>query len=236
MAAVPVAAQAPAGARTIPRTADGRPDFQGVWQVRNRAAVDLEDHAARNGMAPGRSVVVDGPIPYQPWAAQKKRENFAARATADPLAECYMPGVPRIMYMDYPFQIFQTRDVIGIAFEWMLNFRLIYTNNSKPPDGLEFWMGDSRGRWDGDTLVVDVRQHNDRTWFDLAGNFHSEALQVVERYTMLDADTIQYEATMTDGKVFTRPWTIRMPLHRHKDTVRVLEYHCRAEAEEASGA
>jgi hypothetical protein len=234
-AAAPVAAQAPAATRSIPRTADGRPNLEGIWQVRNRAAVDLEDHASRNGMPAGRGVVVDGPIPYQPWAAQRKRENFAARATADPLAECYMPGVPRIMYMDYPFQIFQTRDLIGMAFEWTLNFRLIYTNNSKPPDGIEFWMGDSRGRWDGDTLVVDVRQHNDRTWFDMAGNHHSEALQVVERYTMLDADTIQYEATMTDAKVFTRPWTIRMPLHRHKDAVRVLEYHCRAELEEARG-
>jgi hypothetical protein len=222
-------------ARPIPRTAEGRPDLQGVWQVRNRAAVDLEDHMARNGMPAGRGVLVDGPIPYQPWAAEKKRENFANRATADPLAQCFMPGVPRIMYLDYPFQIFQTRDEVAIAFEWQLSFRLINTSGVKPPDGLEFWMGDSRGRWEGDTLVVDVRQHNDKTWFDASGNFHSDALHVVERYRLLDADTLQYEATITDPKVFTRPWTIRMPLHRHKDMPRVLEYHCRAEMEEARG-
>ena len=228
-------AQVPAVGRTIPRTADGRPDLQGVWQVRNRAAANLEAHAARSGMPPGPGVVVDGPIPYQPWAAERRHENYMNRSKTDPLNECYMAGVPRIMYLDHPFQIFQTRDAIAIAFEWQQHFRLIYTNGSKPPDGIEFWMGDSRGRWEGDTLVVDVTQHNDRTWFDMAGNFHSEALRVVERYTMRAADTIQYEATITDPKVFTRPWTIRMPLHRRTDTPRVLEYHCRAEMEEARG-
>jgi hypothetical protein len=234
----PLAAQAPAGAAagTIPRTADGRPNLQGIWQVRNRAAVDLEDHHARHNMPAGRSVVQGGPIPYQEWAAKKKAENFAARQTADPLATCYMPGVPRIMYMDFPFQIFQARDHVAMTFEWSQVFRLIYTNGSRHPEGIEFWMGDSRGRWEGDVLVVDVRNHNDRTWFDMAGNFHSEALHVVERYTMLDADTIRYEATIEDPKVFTRPWTISMPLHRHKDMDRVLEYQCQAEAEEANGA
>src|SRR5688572_12550283 len=143
VAIVPAEAQT-AQARTIPRTGDGRPDLQGIWQVRNRAAVDLEDHTARLGMPAGRGVVVGGPIPYQPWAAQKKRENFAARAMADPLAQCYMPGVPRLMYMDSPFQIFQTRDEVAIAFEWGQYFRLIYTNGSKAPEGLEFWLGDSR--------------------------------------------------------------------------------------------
>jgi hypothetical protein len=186
-------------------------------------------------MPAGRSVVQGGEIPYQPWAAKKKLENFAARATADPLAECYMPGVPRIMYMEFPFQIFQTPNHVAMTFEWTQVYRLIYTDGSKSPDGLEWWMGDSRGRWEGDTLVVNVSNHNDRTWFDMAGNFHSEALRVFERYTMLDADTIQYEATMEDAKVFTRPWTIRMPLHRHKNMDRVLEYQCRAELEEARG-
>ena len=164
-------AQAPArsSARNIPRTPDGRPDLQGIWQVRNRAAVDLEDHMARDGMPAGHGVVDDGPIPYQPWAAAKKRENYANRAAADPLAQCYMAGVPRIMYLDYPFQIFQTRDHVAIAFEWQLHYRLIYTNGAKPSDGIEFWMGDSRGRWEGDTLVVEVAQHNDKTWFDMAG-------------------------------------------------------------------
>ncbi len=228
-------AQGGAPSASIPRTPDGKPNLQGIWQVRNRASFDLQDHVARHGMPPGRSVVVGGDIPYQPWAATKKAENFATRATADPLSHCYLPGVPRIMYMEWPFQIFQTPTHVAMTFEWTQVHRLIYTNGSTPPDGLEFWMGDSRGRWEGDTLVVEVTDHNDRTWFDMAGNFHSEALKVVERYTLLDRDTLQYEATIEDPKVFTRPWTIRMPMYRHKDMPRLLEYQCQAEKEEANG-
>ena len=231
------AAATPAAGHTaaLPRTADGRPNLAGVWQVRNRAAVDLQDHVARHNMPAGRGVVEGGEIPYQPAALAKKRQNFATRQTADPLAQCYMPGVPRIMYMEWPFQIHQTRDHVAMTFEWSQVFRLIYTNGSTHPEGIDFWMGDSRGRWEGDTLVVDVRNFNDRTWFDMAGNFHSEALQLVERYTMTDPDTIRYEVTIEDPKVFTRPWKISMPLHRHKDLDRVLEYQCQAEAEEANG-
>jgi len=232
----PAPARATANTRTIPRTQDGKPNLQGIWQARNRAAYDLQDHVARHGMPAGKGVVEGGEIPYQPWAAAKKLENFTNRQTADPLAQCYMPGVPRIMYMDFPFQIFQTRDHIAITFEWSQVFRLIYTNGSKAPVGIDFWMGDSRGRWEGDTLVVDVTNHNDRTWFDMAGNFHSEAMRLVERYTLLDNDTLQYEVTVQDPKVFTRPWKISMPLYRHKDIDRLLEYQCIAEAEEANGA
>ena len=226
---------APGANPTIPRTASGRPNLQGIWQARNAAAADLLDHAARHEMRAGRSVVEGDEIPYQPWAAARKLENAASRATADPLAKCYMPGVPRIMYMPYPFHLFQTDDHVGITFEWSQVFRLIYTNGSKPHDGIEFWMGDSRGRWEGDTLVVDVTNHNDKTWFDMAGNFHSEALHLVERFTMTDANTIQYELTVEDPKVFTRPWKMTMPLHRETDSDRVLEYQCNAEAEEARG-
>jgi hypothetical protein len=228
-------AQGAAPGESIPRMPDGRPNLQGIWQVRNRASYDLQDHVARHGMPAGRSVVAGGEIPYQPWAAKKKAENFAARATADPLSHCYLPGVPRIMYMEWPFQIFQTPTHVAMTFEWTQVHRLVYTNGSKPADGIEFWMGDSRGRWEDDTLVVEVTNHNDRTWFDMAGNFHSEALKVVERYTMLDRDTLQYEATIEDPKVFTRPWKISMPMHRHKDMTRVLEYQCQAEKEEAVG-
>ena len=232
-------AGAPAAAArstAIPRTADGKPNLQGIWQVRNRASYDLQDHAARHRMPAGRGVVEGGEIPYQPWAAKKKAENFAQRETLDPLNSCFIPGVPRIMYMEWPFQIFQTPTHIGITFEWTQMFRIIPTNGSKPHDGIEFWMGDSRGRWEGDTLVVDVTNHNDKTWFDMAGNFHSEALKVIERYTLTDADTIRYEVTIEDPKVFTRPWKISMPLHRHKDVTRLLEYQCKAEESEANGA
>ena len=189
----------------LPRTAEGKPNLQGIWQAHNRAAYDLEDHEARLGMLAGRTVVEGGSIPYQPWAAAKRADNFSKRRLADPLEQCFMPGVPRIMYMDFPFHIFQTREQIAVLFEWSQAYRLIYTNASRPPDGIDFWMGDSRGRWDGDTLVVSVTNHNDKTWFDMAGNFHSDALRLVERYTMTDADTIRYQVTIEDPKVFTRP-------------------------------
>jgi hypothetical protein len=221
---------------SLPRTADGKPDLSGIWQVHNRAAADLEDHVARFDLPAGKGVVQGGPIPYQEWAAKKKIENAKNRLTADPLANCYLPGVPRIMYLEFPFQIFQTPDHIAMTFEWSQVHRTIYTNGAPAPEGIDFWMGDSRGRWDGDTLVVDIKDHNDRTWFDQAGNFHSEALHLVERYTLKDANTITYEVTIEDPKVFTRPWTISMPLHRQTDADRIFEYQCQAEAEEANGA
>ena len=227
---------APLVAQTLPRTADGRPNLQGIWQVRNRASYDLQDHAAKVGMPAGRSVVDGEEIPYQPWAAARRLENFANRKNADPLEKCYLPGVPRIMYMEFPFHIFQTRDHVAMTFEWSQVFRLIYTNGRPPLHaGIESWMGDSRGRWEGDTLVVDVTNQNDRTWFDMAGNFHSEAMRVTERYTLLDADTIRYEVTIEDPGTFTRPWKISMPLYRQKDMTRILEYQCQAEIEEANG-
>jgi len=221
----------------LPRTADGKPNFEGIWQASSTAAADLEDHAARYNMLAGRSVVVGAEIPYQSWATAKKAENFQNRQKNDPLGKCFIPGVPRIMYLDFPFQIFQTPQTVAMAFEWSLDYRLIYTDGSPHPEAdTTFWMGDSRGRWDGDTLVVDVANNNDQTWFDMAGDFHSDALHVVERYRMTDADTIEYEATIQDSKVFTKPWTIRLPLRRRTDRDRLFEYVCQAEVEEANGA
>jgi streptogramin lyase len=203
-------------AQSIPRTPEGRPDLQGIWK-----------HGA---------VAATGTLPYLSTALARQRENFTQRATADPLAQCFLPGVPRIMLLDYPFQIFQMRNAVAMTFEWQHVFRLIYTNGTTASTPLPFWMGDSRGRWDGDTFVVDVTNHNDRTWFDAQGDYHSDALHVTERYTMVDADTIRYEATIDDPKVFMRPWTITAPLERQKNTSgRVLEYPCRAELEEARG-
>jgi hypothetical protein len=221
----------------LPRTADGKPDMQGIWQASSTADADLQDHAASLDMLAGRSVVAGGEIPYQPWAAAKKAENFRTRQTADPLSKCYIPGVPRVMYLDFPFQIFETPKAVTIAFEWELDYRLIYTDGTPhPSDGSDFWMGDSRGHWEGDTLVVDVGDINDKTWLDMAGDFHSDALHVVERYRMTDHDTIQYEATLEDSKVFTKPWTIHIALRRRTDRDRLFEYACQAEVEEANGA
>ena len=226
----------PASRQPVPRTADGKPNLEGIWQASSSAAADLEDHAAGFNMLAGRSVVAGGTIPYQPWAAAKKAENFRNRQTADPLNRCYMPGVPRIMYLEFPFQIFQTPRTLAMAFEWSLDYRLIYTDGSAHPTDIDSWMGDSRGRWDGDTLVVDVRNNNDKTWFDMAGDFHSDALHVVERYRMTGPDTIEYEAAIDDAKVFTKPWTLSLTLHRRTDRDRLFEYVCQAEAEEANGA
>jgi hypothetical protein len=231
-----VIAAPPVDSASIPRTDDGRPSLQGIWQARGRAEYDLESHDARLGMPASRGVVEGDQIPYQPWAKAKRAENLASRQTSDPLAKCYMPGVPRIMYMGFPFHIFQTSTHVAMLFEWSQVYRIVYTNGTKAPGGIDFWMGDSRGRWEGDTLVVEVTHHNDKTWFDMAGNFHSDELRVLERYTLVDRDTIRYEAAIDDPKVFTRRWTIKLPLERQNGLDRVLEYQCNAEAEEANGA
>jgi len=137
-----------------------------------------------------------------------------------------MPGVPRATYMPYPFQIVQTPSDILVAYEFASASRIIRMN-SEERSPAESWMGWSLGRWEGDALVVDVTDFNDQTWFDRAGNFHSDALHVVERYTRTGPDTLTYEATIEDPKVFTRPWTIRMPLYRRQEqNLRLLEYKC----------
>ncbi len=212
-----------------PRTADGKPDLQGIWEARNTAAGNLEAHGGSAGIRAGASVIVDPPdgkIPYLPAAIAKRDANFSKRATADPYAKCFLPGVPRVMYLPYPFQIFQTADNIAIASEFDHTTRTIYMKGGHYAEG-EFWMGDSRGKWDGDTLVVDVADFNADTWLDMSGNYHSEQLHVVERFTRTAADTLQYEATMTDPKVFSRSWTIRMPLYLVKDPgAQLYEYEC----------
>jgi hypothetical protein len=228
LAALGIAAAAVA--QPVPRTADGKPNLQGIWQAHNRASYDLQQHVARYLMPAGESVVERDEIPYQPWALEQKRKNFASRATADPLASCYLPGVPRIMYMEFPFHIFQTPEHVAITFEWSQVFRLMYAQNQPTlHEGVESWMGNSRGRWEGDVLVVEVTDMNDRTWFDAAGNFHSNEVKLVERYAMRDANTIAYEVTVDDPKVFTRPWKMSMPLYRRQEKqLELLEYQCNA--------
>ena len=213
----------PSAQNAIPRTSDGRPNFQGIWRARTATDTDV----AR--------FVEGGSIPYLASAAEQRAKNAASRTTADPVAKCYMPGVPRIMYMAWPFQVLQTKDHLAMLFEWSLDYRLIYTNGSPHEARVNPWMGDSRGRWEGDTLVVDVANMSDQTWFDKAGDFHSGALHVVERYTMLNPDAIRYEATIEDPKVFARPWKISVPLSRQKGADRIGEFHCQAEKETANG-
>jgi hypothetical protein len=223
--------QSPA-ANAIPRLADGKPNLNGIWQTLNTANFNIQDHAAEKGVPGGQGVVVGDEIPYQSWAIEKKQENFKNRAVEDPEAKCFQLGVPRITYAGHPFQIFQsaTSDKVTILYEYAHTNRFIYTKNTKHPAGpIEWWMGDSRGHWEGDTFVVDNVHFNDRTWFDEVGNFHSEELHVVERYSLTDADHIDYEATIEDPKVFTKPWKISMVLYRHKEkNFQLLDYECYA--------
>ena len=238
-----LAGQAPAtrpSASTPPRTAEGQPDLQGVWRVWNLAKYDVEPHAASPGVPAGAGVIVepaDGMIPYKRWALARKKENFANSRTsdpgtsADPLAKCYIPGVPRITYLGWPFQIIQTEEYVAFVYEWMHMRRLVPLNNSPRLD-LDFWGGIPRGRWDGTALVVETTNLSDRTWFDMAGNFHSKAAKVVERYARVDPDVLNYEVDIEDPNVFTRPWKMRMPVQRQKD-IGILEYECHALLEES---
>ena len=218
------------GTESIPRTADGRPDLSGIWQVLNRANDNLLSHSASEGAPAGLGVVEGDEIPYRPEALEQREANFANRDTRDTQANCYLPGVPRITYMPFPFQIIQMPEATTILYEYAHATRYIYTSGSPHPEGpINWWMGDSRGRWEEDTLVVDVVHFSDQTWFDRTGNFHSENLHVVERYSLVDADHINYEVTIEDPTVFTRPWTIRMTLYRRTEpNFQLLDYDCYA--------
>jgi hypothetical protein len=226
-----------------PRAADGHPDLNGIWQANNTANWDLEGHAASAGpvaslgathaVPPGLGVVEGGKIPYLPGDAEaKKKQNFARRFVDDPEIKCYLPGVPRAAYMPYPFQIVQSRNQVQFVYEYAGGVRSV--NMGKASEApVDSWMGWSAGHWEGDTLVVDVTGLNNKTWFDRAGDFHSNELHVVERYMPRSADTLLYEATIEDPKTFSRPWKISMPLYRRVEKeARLLEFKCPEFAEE----
>jgi hypothetical protein len=220
------------------------PDLNGLWQAMNTANWDIQDHSAAIspvlamgawGAQPAGMGIVEGDeIPYQEWALKKRQENFANRmhvdpddlSIGDPELKCYQPGVPRATYLPFPFQIVQGQEQVLISYEYADASRIVHmSNHAKPP--VDSWMGWSNGRWEGDTLVIDVTGFNDRAWFDRAGNFHSDALHVVERYTPVDATHLQYEATIEDPKVFTRAWKISMPLYRRVESrSQRMEFKC----------
>ena len=225
-----------------------KPDLNGIWQVLNTANWDIRPHAAGPSALPdllgaigampaGLGVVEGNEIPYQPWASDKQRENFEGRltrpltremneTTGDPEAKCYMPGVPRATYLPHPFQIVHTENQVFIAYEFASAARIIHMD-SQPPSPAPSWMGWSIGHWEGDTLVVEVTDQTELTWFDRAGNFHSDALRVTERYTPITPNHLQYEALIEDPNVFTRPWTISMPLYRRMEpNAQLLEFKC----------
>src|SRR5262249_1422222 len=209
------------------------------WQALNSSYWNLEAHNAEAldafwGMGAiaaipaGKSVVRGGTIPYLPGALEQRNKNRANWPAADPEAKCWMLGVPRVTYHNMPFQIFQgggDADLL-MVYPFAATNRIIYMKDHSEP-AVDTYMGKSMGGWDGNVLVVTTIGQNDRTWLDRAGNFHSNELKVTERFTLLGADHIRYEATLEDPMVYSRPWTIEMPLYRLVDeNVQVLEHKC----------
>ncbi len=244
--------QAAAYARraTIPRTTSGRPDMNGIWQSMGSANYNIEPHNAAAAMAwragpvvpvparevvalgaigsvpSGAGIVVGGTIPYTPEALAKRQENREQWLARDPEVRCYLPGIPRAHYMPYPFQVFQSDRSVFFTYEYASAVRQVYLKDPGPPQ-VDSWMGQSVGRWEGDSFVVDVNGFNDQSWFDRAGNHHSEGMKVTERFTMTDADHMRYEATIDDPRTFTRPWQIRTTLYRNVEPdARLGQFKC----------
>jgi len=249
---LPVTGQAPAG--QIPRTPDGKPDLNGFWQVLNTADWDLESQGggpapkeglmlgAVSAIPPSLGVVEGGKIPYQPSALAKRNENRKNWPSLDPEVKCLLPGVPRVTYLPYPFQILQYKDRVLMVYQYSYARREIYMKKREAL--IDQVLGWSNGHWDGDTLVVDVTDFSAPpdlrpgktpigNWLDRTGNFYSETLHVVERYTPIDATHLMYEATLEDPNVYTRPWKITMPLYKRLEkNMQILEFKCAEYVEE----
>ena len=232
------AGQARGAQAATPRPARiaGHPNINGIYQAMTTAYWNLEDHPAQatqfwqlgaiGAIPAGQSIVEGGTIPYKPDALKQRDQNRKDWPKDDPEAKCYMPGIPRATYMPYPFQIVQGQKDILFVYEYASSNRLVHmTTHTEAP--VDSWMGWSNGKWDGDTLEIEVTGFNDMTWFDRAGNFHSDALKVTERYTPQGDEILQYEATMQDPMTFTRPWKISLPLYKHVEkNAQLLEYKC----------
>ena len=228
----------------FPRTPDGKPDFSGIWQAMTNAHYDIEPHAAAYGPYPREmgalsakpadlGIVEGGRIPYNEQGLRQRDANRQDAITMDPLAKCYMPGVPRATYLPFPFQIVQSREVILIAYEFAEANRILYVDQPELESQVDAWMGHSNAHWEGDTLVVRVSGQIPDTWFDRAGNHHSWEMVVEERYTPAGPNHINYTATITDPNTFTQPWTVSLPLYRHvRDDMQLLEFKCAEFAEE----
>ena len=228
----------------FPRTPDGKPDLSGVWQAMTNAHYDIEPHAAAYGPYPREfgafsaipadlGIIEDGRIPYNEQSLRQRDANRVDAITKDPLADCYMPGVPRANYLPFPFQIVQSQDVVLIAYEFAEANRILYVDQPDLASQVDAWMGHSNAHWEGDTLVVRVSGQMPDTWFDRAGNHHSFQMVVEERWTPASPNHISYTATITDPNTFTRPWSISFPLYRHiREDMQLLEFKCAEFAEE----
>ena len=226
----------PATTYKAPRTADGKPSLNGIWQAMNTANWNIEAHQAAMGpiaelgaagsIPAGTGIVEGGEIPYKPEARAKQRDNAANYLKLDPEIRCYLPGVPRAIYQPFPFQIIQSPKHIMFVHEFANAVRTVYmTDQVEAP--FDSWMGWSNGKWDGDTLVIDTTGFNGKTWFDRAGNFASKSLHVVERISARSPETLNYEATIEDPETFTKPWKMSMPLYRRVEKdARIAEFRC----------
>ena len=224
--------------RAAPVVSSDLPDLSGIWQTMNTASWNLEGHTASKmpatnilgalgGIPAGMSVVEGGEIPYLPESREKRDQNRSDWTNLDPVAKCYIPGVPRSTYMPWPLQILQTDTEIFVAYEFGSNSRTIFMDRPGTEAPLPSWMGYSLGHWEGETLVVNVTKQVPDTWLDASGNYHGPNLVVEERYTLIDENHMQYEATIDDPDVFSRPWKIKIPLYRRmEDGARLLEYKC----------
>jgi hypothetical protein len=219
----------------VQRAADGHPDMQGFWNAANNggAVFELQNHLTGRPpfFGPGKGAVVepaDGFIPYQGWAAAKAKDTFENHLAEEPELHCYESGVPKQMYVQFGMQIFQPANYVVITWEFMHAVRIIPTDGRPHiPANIKLFQGDSVGHWDGDTLVVDTTNLNDRTWYDTVGNFHSDAEHVVERFTEVDTNTIKYEATVDDAKVLTKPFKMAMELYKTPDpNYEQMEFAC----------
>jgi hypothetical protein len=241
-AALAIATPDAAAQRAPPDRIGAHPNLNGVWQAANTAYWNLEAHSAEAladfwelgslaAIPAGQSVVAGGTIPYLPEALAQRDANRAGRPASDPAAKCYMPGIPRANYQPFPFEIIQGDSDILFVYEFASANRPVYMSES---DHLSYeevpvdqWMGWSNGRWEGDTLVIEVVANDARTWLDRAGNYHSSAMTVMERFTPIGPNHLQYEATIEDPNVFSRPWTISMPLYRRiEPNAAILEFKC----------
>ncbi len=212
----------------IPRTQSGHPDFSGIWQTLSAADSGLEAHESRPDAPPSPGIVEGGVIPYTAAALEQREQNFNERLVRDPARQCFSLGTPRGIYYPEPFEILQRERDVTVLFQFSHRPRTIHTNDSLHPEGpIGFWFGDSRAKWEGDTLVVDVADFNADTWLDSAGNFHSDQLHVTERWHFIDENTLQYDATLEDAAVYTKPWNLSVQLHRHREpNFQLIENTC----------
>jgi hypothetical protein len=227
------------GQNAVPRATDGKPDLTGVWQGGSTQRGNWEEANGGTGVGgtgrnPNAPVILssnDRPAgregaPYQDWAAKKVLEAYNRRGIDDPTAQCLPGGVPRsVMLGLFPQQFVQTPKQIVILYEYMHTFRVVPIDAKHPDDIVPSYMGNSVAHWDGDTLVVDAIGFNDKTWLSGTGTFHSDALHITERYTRVDKDRIDYEVTMEDPKVLTKPWKLTSSLMLREGT-RLEEYIC----------